>query len=190
MVVMLLLVLFAGCTAFVKADILLARKDYKGAITLYHKYLADHPDDPDVSRNLGFAYFKEGIWDRAAEAFQSSLAGNPEDSFSILYLGATYLRQNKLPRAVAVWKQFEDSSRPQVKEEIERQLALLQSLSRPSGSTGGAKAAIAGQMRQAAENVEAVWSDAEMEDSIEGGGNRSGDGGGEGSGSGGGGGGG
>ena len=179
-----LLVLFAGCSAFMKADILLARKDYTGAIKLYHTYLANHPGDPDVSRNLGFAYFKEGLWDQAAEAFQSSLAGDPEDSFSIVYLGATYLRQNKFPLAAAVWEQFEDDSRPRVKEEIERQLALLRSLSRTAGSTVKAKAALAGQMSRAAEKVETVWSNAEIEDSMEGGGKRSGDGGGEGGGSG------
>ena len=171
-----------GCSAFMKADILMIQDDYRGAIELYQQYLVHHPDDFDAIRNLGFAYFKAGMSDRAVEAFRASLEITPSDPFTILYLGATYLGQKKLSQATEVWEQFEDSGRPQVENEIERQLVLLRAASRAIGSTSDAKASLVGQMEQATLQVEAAWQKAEVEAATEGGGNRNADGDGDGGG--------
>jgi len=100
--------------------------------------------------------------DNAIEEFQSALRTTPGDPFSILYLGATYLKQKKLPQAITVWEKYKDSERPQVEEEIGRQLALLRTAARVTDSSESTTQSIARQMDQSVEKAEAAWYDAEM----------------------------
>ncbi|MDD5723252.1 MAG: tetratricopeptide repeat protein [Syntrophales bacterium] len=157
-----LLALFSGCSTFIKADTLLARKDYRGAIELYKEHLVQHPGDSNAKSNLGFAYFKAGMLDNAAEEFQSSLKITPGDPFSTLYLGATYLKQKKLTQAITVWEKYKDSERSQVEKEIERQLALLRTASSVTESGKFTAQEIAEQMEQSIAKAEAAWYDAEF----------------------------
>lgn len=165
-----LMALFSGCSPFIKADMLLARNDYRGAIELYAKYLADHPDNMDATGNLGFAYFKAGMWNQAAEAFELTLEGAPRQPFSTLYLGATYLKQRRLMPAVAIWEEYQDMERPEVEREIRQQITLLKAAARGVETGRLTVQEIATQMKRSVETVEATWYDAEIRISIEGGG--------------------
>lgn len=184
-----MLALFPGCSAFMKGDMRLARSDYRGAVELYTTYLAEHPDNVDAKSNLGFAYVKAGMLDDAVDEFQSLLKITPGDPFATLYLGVTYLMQKKLLPAIKVWESFEDKSRPEAEEAIGMELTLLRSVAYGAESSEEPSPAVVRQMKESAEKVEAAWHEAELRIAVASGGDRSGGDGNDGGGGGGGGGG-
>jgi len=89
-------------------------------------YLAATPDSDKSQSKLGFWYLKTGRVDEAIAEFKTALKKEPGDPFSIYYLGLAYLNKEDFEKAIQVWKGYRNKIHPQVEEEIERHLTLIQ----------------------------------------------------------------
>ena len=89
-------------------------------------YLAASPDSDKSPSKLGFWYLKTGRVDEAIAEFKTTLKKEPGDPFSIYYLGLAYLNKEDFEKAVQVWKGYRNKTHPEVEEEIERHITLIQ----------------------------------------------------------------
>ncbi len=89
-------------------------------------YLASSPDGNKSPGKMGFWYLKTGRLAEAIAEFETALKKEPGDPFSIYYLGLAYLNKEDFERTIQVWKGYRNKTNPQVEEEIERHLTLIQ----------------------------------------------------------------
>ena len=75
----------------------LLRLDQTDAVDLFRKALAADPNDPDYHFNLGYALWKRGEFDAAADRFRAVLDREQEDSDAILLLGRCLKRAGPRP---------------------------------------------------------------------------------------------
>jgi uncharacterized protein (AIM24 family) len=75
---------------------------------------------------LGLAYFKLGLFDRAAEVYEALVRDNPADATLRVNLGLVYLKTNALQRAVREFEAATDLSPDHVKAHNYLGLALAQ----------------------------------------------------------------
>ncbi len=127
-ILILLLVSLSGCggLGLMKADLQLAGKQYAQAIPVYTEYLTEHPDSVPAHNKLGFAYLKTGQLDNAAKEFESVLKLEPNNCYTILYLGMTYLNREEFGKAIVTWQAYRSKKEPLVEAEIKRLLTVVQ----------------------------------------------------------------
>lgn len=89
-------------------------------------YLSIGPDGNKSLGKLGFWYFKTGRLNEAIAEFETALKKDPEDPFSIYYLGLVYLNMEEYEKTIQVWKKYRNKTNPRVEEEIERHLTIIQ----------------------------------------------------------------
>ncbi|MBU1183034.1 MAG: CsgG/HfaB family protein [Pseudomonadota bacterium] len=97
-----------------------------GAIPFTGEYLAASPDAKKSPSKLGFWYLKTGRVNEAVAEFEAALKKEPGDPFSIYYLGLAYLNKEDFEKTIQIWKSYRNKINPQVEEEIERHLTLIQ----------------------------------------------------------------
>ncbi len=73
--------------------------NYKKAIFLLKKVVADKPKDADAWNYLGFSNRKLKKFDKALSAYQKALAIDPDHRGANEYLGELYLQTDDLPKA-------------------------------------------------------------------------------------------
>jgi TolB-like protein len=61
----------------------------------------------------------------AAAEFTSTLKKEPGDPFAVYYLGLTYLNMGDYEKAIDIWMGYKNKDKPQIEEEIGRQLTLI-----------------------------------------------------------------
>jgi tetratricopeptide (TPR) repeat protein len=64
-----------------------SRRNLPEALANFQKAIEGDPADPDYHFNAGYALWKRGLFNEAAERFRAVLERNPEDSLSVLMLG-------------------------------------------------------------------------------------------------------
>jgi tetratricopeptide (TPR) repeat protein len=69
-----------------------------------------HPKNPKAQNLLGLAYFKLGVFDKAAEIYEILVRDNPVDPTLRVNLGLVYLKQNALNRATREFETAVDLS--------------------------------------------------------------------------------
>ena len=96
----------AGLAAYKKGD-------FGGAVITLKKATKVNPANAEAQRTLGQSYEATGKLDKAAKAYQASLAANPKQTEVLYNLAIIYKSQNKtkeavqeLEKAVALNKQF------------------------------------------------------------------------------------
>jgi tetratricopeptide (TPR) repeat protein len=89
-------------------------------------YLASDPGSDKSPGKLGFWYLKTGRLDKAIDEFKAALQKEPGDPFSTYYLGLAYLNKEDFDKAAEVWKGYRNKANPEVEEEIERHLTIIQ----------------------------------------------------------------
>ena len=72
---------------------------YEKVIELADRILISEPNNTHVRRSLGFAYYKMGIPQAAADEFYIALRHDPEDSYSAFYLARIHLEQEDYDQA-------------------------------------------------------------------------------------------
>jgi tetratricopeptide (TPR) repeat protein len=120
------LLLFSGCTAYVTGDFELSQRNYNAAIPYFQQYLAENQDHLEARNKLGFAYLKTGQINQAIQEFEKVLEGNPGNPYATLYLGLAWLKKNELRKAITTWRSYKDESKTQVEKEIQRQVTFLE----------------------------------------------------------------
>lgn len=84
------------------------------------------PDNEKGQNLLGLAYFKLGLFDRAAEIYEMLVRGNPVDPTLRVNLGLVYLKTNALQRAVREFETATDMAPEHKKAHNYLGLALAQ----------------------------------------------------------------
>jgi cytochrome c-type biogenesis protein CcmH/NrfG len=84
-------------------------EDYKQAITWYEQAIALQPDDPNVSTDLGVAYYYMNQPDRALRQFDHSLKVNPKHIKTLLNVGIVRaFGKQDLQGAAEAWQRVVD----------------------------------------------------------------------------------
>lgn len=92
--------------AYSRAQKLIKKGDYAGAIEKLDKLLAKAPDDADVLNLLGYSHRMLGHNDQSLDFYKRALAQNPGHRGANEYLGELYLQMNDLPSAKAQQQKF------------------------------------------------------------------------------------
>jgi len=129
-ILLISVILLPGCAGMDRSEIKgqKAGMDKDDAIPVYEGYIGENPDSVKSPNKLGFWYLKTGRVDEAIAEFKTALKKEPGDPFSIYYLGLAYLNKEDFEKAIQVWKGYRNKTHPQVEEEIERHLTLIQIL--------------------------------------------------------------
>ncbi len=77
------------------------------SLDTFRKALSLAPDDPDILRDLGIAFFKLGQMNNAHLYLDRALRFNENDSQTILYLGRTFEARHDLPNALRLYTRLE-----------------------------------------------------------------------------------
>lgn len=81
-------------------------EQYPQAITWYEQAFALNPADPNVSTDLGVAYYYTNQPDRALAQFEKSLAADPRHTKTLLNVGIVRaFGKNDLPGAAKAWEE-------------------------------------------------------------------------------------
>lgn len=81
-------------------------EQYPQAITWYEQALVLNPADPNVSTDLGVAYYYTNQPDRALAQFEKSLAADPRHIKTLLNVGIVRaFGKNDLPGAAKAWEE-------------------------------------------------------------------------------------
>lgn len=81
-------------------------EQYPQAITWYEQAFALNPADPNVSTDLGVAYYYTNQPDRALAQFEKSLAADPRHTKTLLNVGIVRaFGKNDLPGAATAWEE-------------------------------------------------------------------------------------
>ena len=86
------------------------------AVALVQQALEIEPGNPSFLDSLGWAYFRQGRFDRADEPLTQAAAALPRTSVVQDHLGDLRLQQKRLPEAIAAWERALDGDG----EEIDR----------------------------------------------------------------------
>ena len=121
--------LFSGCAGggdSTKAELKGETEKNTAAGPFNSGYLASNPDSDKSPSKMGYWYLKTGRVDEAIAEFNTALKKEPGDPFSVYYLGLAWLNKEDFDKAVQVWKGYRNKTHPEVEEEIERHLTLIQ----------------------------------------------------------------
>jgi tetratricopeptide (TPR) repeat protein len=106
-----------------------SRKNSANALDNFQKALEGDSSDPDYHFNVGYALFRQGKLDSAAERFRAVLDRDPDDAEAITMLGRCLQKQKtaRVPRTVAqseglerLKETYEESAYLQLKAVLER----------------------------------------------------------------------
>ena len=101
---------------------------YEAAIAAFKPALILDPDNPDLLRDIGIAYFHASKLDTAKYYLNRSLDLNSADGNTLFYLGGIYETENDLEKAINCYRQYTELSHLEsMRNQIEaRLLALMQ----------------------------------------------------------------
>jgi tetratricopeptide (TPR) repeat protein len=57
------------------------------------------PDSPNSADTLGWAYYKQGVYDASVDLFQEAIKANPDSATYHYHLGLAYQKTNKFDLA-------------------------------------------------------------------------------------------
>ena len=124
--VSVLLVILAGCTSYMKGNTQLSWDNYEAAIEHYQDHLARNPEHWQARERLGYAYLQSGNSDAAIAELTRVLEQRPGEPSATYYLGMAYLRSGRQDRAIETWKGYRNEDNPELEQEIQKQLTLLE----------------------------------------------------------------
>lgn len=92
LVAIILFLLIAGCGArmYREGNIAFERGNYSEAIDKLQRAADEDPDNIDIWRQLGIAYYRTDQHERAVDALNQALLIDPHDPPSVLYLGLSH----------------------------------------------------------------------------------------------------
>jgi len=73
---------------------------YDAVVEAAEGVLATDPENTHVRRSIGFAYYKQGMLDSAADEFHIALRHDSRDTYSAFYLARIYYEQEKFDQAL------------------------------------------------------------------------------------------
>jgi len=98
----------------------------QAAIARLERARTQRPNDANVARQLGLAYYKAGRYADARTQLTQATKANPRDGTAALYLGLTAERQNDIPGAKAAYQSYIRYGRTsRVRRQLESRLAAL-----------------------------------------------------------------
>ena len=133
------IVLLAGCTSYIKGSMNMERSNYEAAIEHFQQELSKNPTNWRARQNLGLAYIRTGQNDKAIAELQYVLGQEPTDvtslsyapqgvewgtgqnpnaSYSNYYLGLAYLRNGQREEALETWQTYQNPREPLLEAEI------------------------------------------------------------------------
>ncbi|MGD9603789.1 MAG: XrtA/PEP-CTERM system TPR-repeat protein PrsT [Gammaproteobacteria bacterium] len=84
------------------ADVLIAKRDYAGAVVRLQEWTAEHPYDLNIARKLASTYLPAGEFDKARALHESLLEKYPDDPMLLANLARLYqLAKDERARSVA-----------------------------------------------------------------------------------------
>lgn len=85
---------------------LLSEGEYDRAAEVLINALEEEPDNPEISRNLGIAYYKLGQFNQALDKLEKAKQGLPKDSRLIFYLGLVYEKLEQYDKAIEEYSNY------------------------------------------------------------------------------------
>ncbi len=89
----------------------LRRQSYTNAIDLLQAAEQEDPNDFQVKRDLGIAYYETKRYDDATAKLKEAKSIDPRNAKTIFYLGLTYEAMDMLPEAIAEYKTYDQLAR-------------------------------------------------------------------------------
>jgi tetratricopeptide (TPR) repeat protein len=142
--------------AELKADILMARKQYSDAIAAYEDILRSEPKNADLLNKIGVCYSSLNKLDRAKKYYERAVKANSKHSSALNNLGTVHFYQKKFRRAVKIYERaiavapenatfysnmghawFADKKYPEAIAAFRRALQLDPDVFRSRGGAGG-----------------------------------------------------
>ena len=127
-ITILLAVFLAGCatTHYDNAQTHLERGEYDAAIVSLKMALQESPQDIQLLRDLGIAYYKKGMYDESLERMRQVLAQNPQNNKATLYAGLIYEEKRLYDEAISAYQNYIKIGRVNsIRKQIDSRLKLL-----------------------------------------------------------------
>jgi len=103
-----IILIFTGCSATLYDEGLsdVDKGEFKQAISKFQEALIAEPENPDIHRELGIAYYKSNDYANAISSLSKALHLNSEDGSSIFYLGLSYESLPDYDNALKYYKNY------------------------------------------------------------------------------------
>ena len=112
--------------ALKKAEVAYRAGEYGSAVDHYRAFLAVETNNTEARFRLGRCLYKLEKYLQAKVEFERVLYLKRQDNDAFLFLGLTLCRLDRPQKAVALWRQFFDTSRMALQREVNVQLGLLE----------------------------------------------------------------
>ena len=127
-VVLLCSILFFECASS-KKNVDVARMDetqLDEAIKALSQSFKQNPNDGNIVRELGIAFYRKRDFEMAIPSFKKALALNPRDGRALFYLGTVFEIQGDIDKAIETYRQHNKiSSHAKIRANIENRLNKL-----------------------------------------------------------------
>jgi tetratricopeptide (TPR) repeat protein len=122
-----LLLFITACSAGLvrQANSSFDEENYRKSAELYAEYLEKNPGAFLARRKYGLALLKDNRPEEAVEQLARVIDLHAHDSWSLLYLGLSYLQLGDYQKTLSVWRQYEFEGKPLIAEELARQSRRL-----------------------------------------------------------------
>ena len=103
----------AGCapaTLHEQGLLALERGSPNAAVGLLEQAVQTRPQDAELLRDLGIAYYRSQRFEDASDALARALGLKPDDGRTLFYLGASYERLDRPADAIATYRRFTELS--------------------------------------------------------------------------------
>ena len=109
---LLIIQLLGGCTAsyYQQGRKSLEAENFDSAITSFEKALEEKPDDTQILRELGIAYYRNIQWDRAIPTLLQAFFQDSTDGRTLFYLGTAFEITKDYPHAIDTYRRYVDVS--------------------------------------------------------------------------------
>ncbi|MEW5767042.1 MAG: tetratricopeptide repeat protein [bacterium] len=85
---------------------LLSEGEYDRATEVLTNALKEEPDNPEIYRDMGIAYYKLGQYNQALDKLEKAKQGLPKDSRLIFYMGLVYEKLEKYDQAIEEYSNY------------------------------------------------------------------------------------
>lgn len=124
--VMLLFVVNCATTHYGKGRKALEKKQYSIAIKELLEANKQHPDNPEILRDLGIALYRKIEFQKSIKILRRAYELNPNDGLTIFYLGTAYEILGVENKAIELYRQYTNINRfSPVRASVEQRLLRL-----------------------------------------------------------------
>ena len=107
-ILLFMAVWLAGCgtSLYLQGEKSLAKEDFDAAIASFERALKDNPEDLQLLRECGIAYYRKPAMDQAIPLLFRAFAKDSIDGRTLFYLGTAYEIRKEYARAMDIYRRY------------------------------------------------------------------------------------